>query len=68
MPGLIDDVMLGALAAVGSPKEVASDIASRFEGRVDRVGFYTPYLISEEALGEMVDEMTAVRAATAEDG
>jgi len=42
MPGLIDDAMLGALAAVGSPKEVASDIASRFEGQVDRVGFYTP--------------------------
>jgi len=62
MPGLIDDAMLGALAAVGSPKEVASDIASRFDGQVDRVGFYTPYLISEETLGEMVDEMKPVRA------
>ena len=54
MPGLIDDDMLRALAAVGSPKEVAIDIEERFAGRVDRVAFYTPYLISEDTLGEMV--------------
>ena len=60
MPSLIDDGMLAALAAVGSPKDVASDIADRFEGRVDRVGFYTPYLISEETLGELAAEMAAV--------
>ena len=54
MPGLIDDRMLRALAAVGSPKEVALDIAERFAGRVDRVAFYTPYVISEETLGEVV--------------
>jgi probable F420-dependent oxidoreductase len=60
MPGLIDDGMLAALAAVGSPKEVASDIADRFGGRVDRVGFYTPYLIGEETLGALVGEMAAV--------
>jgi probable F420-dependent oxidoreductase len=66
MPGLIDDAMLGSLAAVGSPKEVASDIACRFEDQVDRVGFYTPYLISEETLGEMVEEMTSGRATSAQ--
>jgi probable F420-dependent oxidoreductase len=60
MPGLIDDGMLAALAAVGSPKEVASDIAHRFGGLVDRVGFYTPYLISEETLAELADAMAAV--------
>ena len=38
--GLIDDGMLAALAAVGSPKEVALDIANRFGGQVDRVSFY----------------------------
>jgi probable F420-dependent oxidoreductase len=57
MPGLIDDTMLGVLAAVGSPRDVASDIAGRFAGQVDRVGFYTPSLISDETLGEMMDEM-----------
>ena len=54
MPALIDDRMLRTLAAVGSPKEVALDIAGRFAGRVDRVAFYTPYAISEETLGEVV--------------
>jgi probable F420-dependent oxidoreductase len=60
MPGLIDDGMLAALAAVGSPNEVASDIAARFGGHVDRVGFYTPYIISEETLGELAAEMASV--------
>jgi len=57
MPGLIDDRMLAALAAVGSPKEVALDIADRFGGQVDRVAFYTPYPISEETLGQIVAEL-----------
>jgi probable F420-dependent oxidoreductase len=60
MPRLIDDGMLAALAAVGSPKETASDIAARFGGHVDRVGFYTPSLISEETLGELAAEMASV--------
>ena len=60
MPGLIDDGMLAALAAVGSPKEVASDVAARFGDHVDRVGFYTPYLISEETLGDLAAEMASV--------
>jgi probable F420-dependent oxidoreductase len=59
MPGLIDDAMLGALAAVGSPNEVALDIANRFGGQVDRVGFYTPSLINEETLGEMVSALAS---------
>jgi len=59
MPGLIEDDMLAALATVGSPKEVAAGIAGRFGDRVDRVSFYTPYLISEETLAEMVDAMTS---------
>jgi probable F420-dependent oxidoreductase len=61
MPGLIDDSMLRALAAVGSPKDVALDIAERFAGRVDRVAFYTPSLISEDILAELATEVgTAV--------
>ena len=60
--------MLGALAAVGTPREVASDIADRFAGQVDRVGFYTPSLISDETLGEMMDEMGSGRAVAAPNG
>jgi probable F420-dependent oxidoreductase len=57
MPALIDDAMLSSLAAVGSPTEVAEDIVARFDGRADRVGFYTPYLLADETLGEMVEAM-----------
>ena len=51
MPNMIDDTMLAALAAVGSPKEVGGQIADRFGGLVDRVGFYTPYSVSERDAG-----------------
>jgi probable F420-dependent oxidoreductase len=57
MPAMIDDTMLSTLAAVGSPKEVASDIVERFGGQVERVGFYTPYEIADETLGELVTEL-----------
>jgi probable F420-dependent oxidoreductase len=60
MPALIDDGMLAALTAVGSPKDVASDVTRRFGDQVDRVGFYTPYLISDGTLGELVDAMATI--------
>ncbi len=57
MPARIDDGMLSTLAAVGSPRQVARAIVSRFGGLVDRVGFYTPYLVADDTLGELVDEL-----------
>jgi hypothetical protein len=57
MPGRIDDTMLSTLAAVGSPTEVAADIMTRFGGLADRVGFYTPYLVADDTLGELVDAL-----------
>jgi hypothetical protein len=68
MPATIDDTMLGALAAVGSPAEVADDIVARFGGQVDRVGFYTPYLVADETLGEMVAALGHRSAETGEAG
>ncbi|HEX3980477.1 MAG TPA: TIGR03617 family F420-dependent LLM class oxidoreductase [Acidimicrobiales bacterium] len=62
MPAVIDDAMLSKLASVGSPEEVAADIATRFGGQVDRVGFYTPYLVADETLGELVSELKQPRA------
>jgi probable F420-dependent oxidoreductase len=59
MPNMIDDTMLAALAAVGSPKEVGGQIADRFGGLADRVGFYTPYSVSDQTLGELVDALAA---------
>jgi probable F420-dependent oxidoreductase len=57
MPQMIDDTMLQTLAAVGSPKEVATDVLERFGDEVDRVAFYTPHLLSHGALGAVVDEL-----------
>ena len=57
MPALLDDVMVATLAAVGSPAEVAAQIRSRFGGRVERIGFYTPYAIDPETLGQLVDAL-----------
>ena len=67
MPSRIDDTMLATLAAVGSPSEVAANIVDRFGGQVDRVGFYTPYLVADDTLGELVDQLRhADRSATEE--
>ncbi len=57
MPSSIDDTMLATLAAVGSPKEVAAIIADRFGGVAERVAFYTPYQVSEDVVGELVDAL-----------
>jgi probable F420-dependent oxidoreductase len=57
MPEMIDDTMLTTLAAVGSPKEVAAGIVDRFGDQVDRVAIYTPHLVADETLGQLVDEL-----------
>jgi probable F420-dependent oxidoreductase len=57
MPQMIDDSMLEALAAVGTPREVAAGIVDRFGAQVDRVGFYTPYQMADDTLGELVDAL-----------
>jgi probable F420-dependent oxidoreductase len=57
LPGRIDDEMLSTLAVRGTPKEVAAAILDRFGGQVDRVGFYTPYVIAPDILGELVDAL-----------
>ncbi len=66
MPAMIDETMLATLCAVGSPGEVATDVVARFGGLVERVGFYTPYPIEVETLGELVTELG--RLATAPRG
>lgn len=59
MPARIDDSMLATLAARGTPEEVAASIAQRFGGQVDSVGFYTPYVVETDLLGELVDALHA---------
>ncbi len=68
MPDVIDDTVLGALAAVGAPDEVAADIRARFDGGVDRVGFYTPYPVTDETLGAMVSALGRPTSGEGEEG
>lgn len=55
MPALIDDEMLRTLAVVGSPTEVADQLVARFDGVATRVGFYFPYAVADDCIGELVD-------------
>lgn len=55
LPGRIDDTMLGTLAVRGTPAECAAAVHRRFAGRVDDVGFYLPYEVPADLLGELVD-------------
>jgi probable F420-dependent oxidoreductase len=57
MPRRIEPAMLGALAACGTPAEVAADITARFGHRVDQICVYTPYAIDEACVGELVDAL-----------
>ena len=65
LPSRIDDQMLSTLAVRGTPKEVAAAIVDRFGGHVDRVGFYTPYAVNPDVLGELVDALHGLYPAAA---
>lgn len=55
LPARIDDTMLATLAVRGTPAECARAVQDRFAGRVDDVGFYLPYEVPTDLLGELVD-------------
>ena len=57
MPRQIEPAMLSALAACGTPSEVAADITARFGDRVGQICVYTPYAIDEGCFGELVDAL-----------
>ncbi|WP_433208498.1 TIGR03617 family F420-dependent LLM class oxidoreductase [Nocardia sp. CA-107356] len=54
MGELIDDDILGTIAARGKPAAVAADIRDRVGAISDRVCFYQPYAPSDETLTELV--------------
>jgi probable F420-dependent oxidoreductase len=57
MPARIDDSLLEVLTARGTPSEVAAKVLDRFDGRADRIGFYTPYDVADETVAELVDAL-----------
>ncbi len=55
MAALIDDDVLDALAAVGTPEEVADTVARRYGSAADRACLYFPgYPIADETIAETV--------------
>lgn len=62
---LVDDDMLDAFAAVGSPTEIARTLSTRCNGVVDRVTPYTPYPIDDDVIDAVAHELRALdRAST----
>jgi probable F420-dependent oxidoreductase len=62
---LVDDEMLHAFAAVGSPTEVARTLDARCAGVVDRVTPYAPYPIDDDVIDAVAHELRALgRAST----
>jgi probable F420-dependent oxidoreductase len=55
MPKVIDDELLEALSVRGTPAEVATALARRYEGVADRVGFYLPYAHDPDVVTEIID-------------
>jgi probable F420-dependent oxidoreductase len=47
MPRLVTDEMLGAFAVEASPDETGSALSERYEGLVDRVALYLPFVPGE---------------------
>jgi hypothetical protein len=48
MAGLISDDMLHAFAVVAPPSDLPSALIERYQGLVDRLGLYLPYVPGEK--------------------
>ena len=48
MPGLVTDEMLSAFAVEAAPDEVGSALKERYEGLIDRVALYVPFVPGEK--------------------
>ena len=55
MSGLVDDDLLHTFAVHGHPRDVGRQLAERFDGVADRVGFYLPYAADPAIIGEIAD-------------
>jgi probable F420-dependent oxidoreductase len=57
MGGLIDDEMLHAMAACGTPTDIAAHIRDRVDGISDTIVLYQPAPIGLPALAAIIDEL-----------
>lgn len=63
MPALVDDTLLGTIAARGTPAECADAIVARYGGHADRVAFYLPYRHDDDLVADLVAALRAAQAA-----
>lgn len=64
MAALIDDVLLGRIAAVGTPSEVADVLYARYGSLAERLGFSSPFPLSQDCASEIISALRS-RAKTA---
>jgi probable F420-dependent oxidoreductase len=57
MTDLVDDTVLETFAMVGEPAAVGAELATRFNGLVDRFTLATPYEITEQTRHAVVDAL-----------
>lgn len=62
MGDLIDDAMLDTYAVVGATTEIGPRLVDRFGALVDRLSIYTPYVVHEDVVADVVDGLRAARA------
>ena len=48
MPALITDEMLAAFAVEATPDEIGAALGDRYEGLIDRVALYIPFVAGEQ--------------------
>lgn len=64
MAARIDEDVLGTIAVVGTPQQVAAEIVRRYGHEADRVCLYFPgYPISDECIAETIREIRAASGA-----
>lgn len=67
MAGLVDDTLLRTIAVCGTPAEVGAQIAERYAGVADRVGFYLPYGAPDDLVADLAVAVRGAVAATTGD-
>jgi probable F420-dependent oxidoreductase len=62
LPALLTDEIVDALVVRGAPGEIASALAARYAGTVDRVGLSMPYATGSDTLAAIVEGFRQLRA------
>jgi alkanesulfonate monooxygenase SsuD/methylene tetrahydromethanopterin reductase-like flavin-dependent oxidoreductase (luciferase family) len=57
MAALIDDELLGQIAVVGTPGEVAESLYARYGSLAARLAFASPYPLSQECASDIISRL-----------